>query len=195
MEKSQNEWQHVSRKKSSNRKNNSKSYSQKFSHKYQNAMISDHQDACDCHVSREELITNIDRNISEVSRSKFYGYFLEKLNSFQKLEYFQMYFLGIGSFSTSPASCLQMSFGICISREYKVNNLYIYDPVMSMLEKDICQRYGITVLSENMNGRYFADSNSLFYMPHCPYNLYNNLIWANWCTGFENITIIGNRYL
>ena len=32
----------------------------------------------------------------------------------------------------------------------------------------------------------------LFYMPHCPYRLYCNLLWANWHS-LHKIFILGNR--
>jgi SRR1 len=34
---------------------------------------------------------------------------------------------------------------------------------------------------------------TLFYMPHCPYRLYVNVLWANW-HHLENIAILGNSF-
>ena len=36
---------------------------------------------------------------------------------------------------------------------------------------------------------------TLFYMPHCAVELYNNLLWANWsAAGLRHLIILGNSF-
>eukprot|EP00596_Hydrurales_sp_CCMP1899_P010731 CAMPEP_0119055036 /NCGR_PEP_ID=MMETSP1177-20130426/75471_1 /TAXON_ID=2985 /ORGANISM="Ochromonas sp, Strain CCMP1899" /LENGTH=144 /DNA_ID=CAMNT_0007035477 /DNA_START=554 /DNA_END=988 /DNA_ORIENTATION=+ len=45
-----------------------------------------------------------------------------------------------------------------------------------------------------MKGKHPASKNTtLFFMPHCPYRLYVNLLWANW-DNLENVAILGNSF-
>ena len=69
-----------------------------------------------------------------------------------------------------------------------------------MSEKQYLEENGICYDPENKRGKYrfTAESNSnsgctLYFMPHCPYRLYCNILWENWDI-LDNILILGNRY-
>ena len=79
------------------------------------------------------------------------------------------------------------------------------------MEIAVCESLGIKVVLENRKGKHSAadlrsigsstkeravvnEGLTLFYLPHCPYRLYCNLLWANWnAQALQNIYIIGNR--
>eukprot|EP01034_Spumella_vulgaris_P026250 gene26250-32796_t len=42
-------------------------------------------------------------------------------------------------------------------------------------------------------GKYDAVGRTLFFMPHCPYRLYCNLLWQNW-SQLSNTVILGNSF-
>ena len=68
--------------------------------------------------------------------------------------------------------------------------------------------YGNTIQTVNEMGKRQVDKLSLFYMPHCSFNLYvfcvsansiittryNAVIWSNWGTNLQNVIIIGNSF-
>lgn len=93
-----------------------------------------------------------------------------------------------------------------------------YDPLVTEIETTVLQdHYGIAVLSENERGirsssgdtvninRKDAEANNdddstnntttIFFMPHCPKGLYENVLWANWNVLRQKpgaICIVGN---
>jgi hypothetical protein len=75
--------------------------------------------------------------------------------------------------------------------DFKVN---IFDPLFSDKECEVCRSLGFMVSDANLKGKHPSlETMTLFFMPHCPYRLYVNLLWANW-DNLENVVILGNRY-
>lgn len=93
-------------------------------------------------------------------------------------------------------------------------SMSLFDPVMSDMERCICEDlYDIDMLTTNTYGKLCGDdvpihyrhtsnmddsntkcsSYSMFYMPHCPYQLYCNILWSNWFQ-LHKIMIIGNSF-
>ena len=69
----------------------------------------------------------------------------------------------------------------------------IFDPLFSPKECEVCHSAGLIVSDENRKGKHRAGSQpTLFFMPHCPFRLYVNLLWENW-NNLENVIILGNR--
>jgi len=91
----------------------------------------------------------------------------------------------------------------------------VFDPNMTSYDRTVCERLGITVLSTNLKGKHKFNNSypsthpshdlsafdgqsdsghySLFFLPHCPYRLYCNLLWENW-HDLDKLFILGNRY-
>jgi hypothetical protein len=73
--------------------------------------------------------------------------------------------------------------------------MYMYDPVMTKLDEEICQHYSIKVIQENEHGKRAIEEPTLFYMPHCGRGLYSNTLSANWTSNqLDKLTIIGNDF-
>ena len=71
--------------------------------------------------------------------------------------------------------------------------LSIFDPLMSVFDDEVSCRYGMVRLP-NLAGKYRTEGKlTLFYMPHCPYRLYNNILWANW-DALDEVLILGNSF-
>ncbi|KAL1242772.1 SRR1-like protein [Trichinella spiralis] len=56
---------------------------------------------------------------------------------------------------------------------------WIFDPIFSDVEKNILVSKGWTLIAENERGLRLASVPTLFYMPHCERELYNNVLYAN----------------
>jgi SRR1 len=80
-----------------------------------------------------------------------------------------------------------------------------YDPLVTETERKLLQQqYHVKVLTTNEKGKRSTgqqsnesstEATSLFFMPHCPKGLYENVLWANWSQLQQNpcaICIIGN---
>ncbi len=110
-----------------------------------------------------------------------------------------IFVLGIGNFSESAVSLLQLALILCLFNNIQHSlrgeecSISMYDPVLSAFEKDIALQLGFHILT-NLNGKYPSSDQyqTLFYMPHCPYRLYCNVIWSNWFS-LNQIIIMGNR--
>lgn len=124
--------------------------------------------------------------------------------------------LGVGKFTESYNALLQLALSIHLFREItrlvvmthdtvscvetaegtKVKvEAWIYDPVMTPEETRLCRDVlKLGVFMDNTAGKIQnrKGNRTLFYMPHCPYQLYCNVLWANWFD-LEHVLIVGNR--
>lgn len=104
---------------------------------------------------------------------------------------------GLGSFSSCVSSRYQLAMLLLLleSAQIKPSDCLIYDPVFSCGEKAVLKDLGLTVLTENEEGKRQADKPTFFYLLHCGKALYNNLLWKNWGKGYlTQMMIIGNSF-
>ena len=68
-----------------------------------------------------------------------------------------------------------------------------YDPCTTPLEESFLRQREIQILATNERGRLFIgrDAPTIFFMPHCPKSLYDNVAWAHWSC-LETTAIVGN---
>lgn len=73
--------------------------------------------------------------------------------------------------------------------------MYIFDPVMTDLDKELCELHNIEVIKENESGKRSVTKETLFYMPHCGRGLYSNTLSANWSSEqLPLLTFVGNNF-
>ncbi|KAN0037598.1 hypothetical protein ACTFIV_002951 [Dictyostelium citrinum] len=114
---------------------------------------------------------------------------------------------GIGDFGSSKKCLDQLAYITSIKSMYSnIESIYIYDPVMNNLEKQLISKIGFKLIEINEEGKRKANYNNnnddndnkkenftIFYMPFCGRKLYDNVLWANW-ENLSNIIIIGNSF-
>ena len=135
-------------------------------------------------------------------------------NNNKSKKFSRIILLGLGHFcqSNSLSSLLQLGLILelikeeslfdIVNKEDEKNemNMFIYDPIMSINDKKLCSLLGISVIAnDKIHLRPVVDmddmNKTLFYMPHCPYLLYNHIIWTNWKPScLMNIVIFGNSF-
>uniref|UniRef100_A0A2K6F3W6 SRR1 domain containing n=1 Tax=Propithecus coquereli TaxID=379532 RepID=A0A2K6F3W6_PROCO len=105
---------------------------------------------------------------------------------------------GIGNFATCVIARNQLTFLLLFLEKCQIprSHCWVYDPLFSQLEIAVLNTLGVTVLSENEEGkRSVCGEPTLFYMPHCGTALYNNLLWSNWSAdALSQMVIIGNSF-
>eukprot|EP01031_Cornospumella_fuschlensis_P036407 gene36407-44161_t len=122
--------------------------------------------------------------------------------------------LGLGSFCVSRNAMLQLAMLQLLRGHFftKTKNVPVvtYDPVMKEVDRELCAALGIIVLNDNTKGRYRAvlseilgtrnaelpdkfNGKVLYFMPHCPFRLYCNVLWDHW-NELDNIVIFGNSF-
>ncbi len=65
--------------------------------------------------------------------------------------------------------------------------------MLTDMDLELYGQLGISVLRVNTKGKHAVENQTLFFMPHCPYRLYCNVLWANW-QNLDYAHIFGNRY-
>ena len=171
-------------------------------------------DPAELALSVEDTKLYIDRTVNALRESRFYKDILLALNrgtcgDTEHAKPFSCIFgLGIGSLSSAP-SMLQFSCLVCLSRDLcdsstQLKGAYpsvrIFDPLMTDIDWAVADEYGFYRL-ENLCGKYRVNeqrqdeipSRILFFMPHCPRQLYNNVLWSNWDV-LERILVLGNSF-
>ncbi|XP_056889958.1 SRR1-like protein [Takifugu flavidus] len=104
---------------------------------------------------------------------------------------------GLGSFSSSVSSRYQLAMLLLLldTIQIAVRDCSIYDPVFTSGEINVLRELGLTVLTENEEGKRLATRPTVFYLMHCGKALYNNLLWKNWSKQcLPLIKIIGNSF-
>ncbi|KAK1160051.1 SRR1-like protein isoform X2 [Acipenser oxyrinchus oxyrinchus] len=104
---------------------------------------------------------------------------------------------GLGRFSSCASSRYQLALLLLLleSLQIPASRCYIYDPMFSNAEVGILEDFGMTVLTENEEGKRPAHRPTLFYLIHCGKALYNNLLWRNWSArSLSQLTVIGNSF-
>ncbi|XP_023149953.1 SRR1-like protein [Amphiprion ocellaris] len=104
---------------------------------------------------------------------------------------------GLGSFSSCVAARYQLAMLLLLldAGQIPLKDCSVYDPAFSSAEKDVLRELGLTVLTENEEGKRLATKPTLFYLMHCGKALYNNLLWKNWSAQCLPLVImIGNSF-
>ncbi|XP_005396209.1 PREDICTED: SRR1-like protein isoform X4 [Chinchilla lanigera] len=105
---------------------------------------------------------------------------------------------GIGNFATCITARIQLAFLLLFLDKCQTprSHCWVYDPLFSPLEIAVLNTLGVTVLSENEEGkRSVCGELTIFYMLHCGTALYNNLLWSNWSVdALSRMVIIGNSF-
>lgn len=154
-------------------------------------------------VSCEKLAGELEKCKEALRNTHYFRLLLERLRGDARLmerlaQVSQVYALGLGSFAASRNALAQLALLLLIE-EFLVEQtsrsvpLFLFDPVMRSVDRELCQSAHITVLPDNRKGRYDASCGpSLFFMPHCPYRLYCNVLWGFW-ERLDSLIILGNR--
>ncbi|XP_019722518.1 SRR1-like protein [Hippocampus comes] len=104
---------------------------------------------------------------------------------------------GLGTFSSCVSARYQLAIMLLLLDAAKIplKHCLVFDPAFSSGEKDVLRELGLTVLTENEEGKRLATKPTLFYLMHCGKALYNNLLWKNWSPNcLPLVVIIGNSF-
>ncbi|KAF3441432.1 hypothetical protein FNV43_RR15346 [Rhamnella rubrinervis] len=108
----------------------------------------------------------------------------------------KMVIYGIGSMESYESPRQQLSLAILLKRKFSwIGEIEVFDPILSATETQVLEALGCSVLSVNEQGRRLAEKPTLFFMPHCEAELYDNLLQANWGAGLlSHIVLFGNSF-
>lgn len=156
--------------------------------------------------SESKLMQKMQSYIQKLESSQFYQAFIYQIQSPEMSDQFhrvlgseekmQMVIYGIGSIESYEPPRLQLSLAILMKRKFMwIGDVEVFDPVISSTESKVLSALGCSVLSYNEQGRRQASKPTLFFMPHCEAELYDNLLQANWGFNMLNqIVLFGNSF-
>uniref|UniRef100_A0A182UGT8 SRR1 domain-containing protein n=1 Tax=Anopheles melas TaxID=34690 RepID=A0A182UGT8_9DIPT len=105
--------------------------------------------------------------------------------------------LGLGNFLDCTIARYQLAFIRCVRNKANLTAKgQFFDPVFTPSEVDTLQHaLGETVLQENLEGKYSVERKTLFFLPHCPKQIVNNLLWKNWYPHrLPNVVLLCNSF-
>ena len=101
---------------------------------------------------------------------------------------------GLGQLSCSRIARYQGVLLLILKDHFQVP-AEVYDPVFSSVDTEVLEDLNIKVLNVNEEGKRKVEGTTLFFLPHCGKELYNNLLWANWnASSLSFCIIIGNSF-
>ncbi|XP_052192297.1 protein SENSITIVITY TO RED LIGHT REDUCED 1-like [Diospyros lotus] len=108
----------------------------------------------------------------------------------------QVVIYGLGSIESYEPPQFQQAVAILMRKSFSwIGDVEVFDPILSATECRALERLGCSVLSINERGCRRALKPTLFFMPHCEVELYDNLVQANWKTGLlHRILLFGNSF-
>lgn len=107
----------------------------------------------------------------------------------------EVFCLGLGHLSDCLIAKHQLGFIIALKEKYQLSGIKFFDPIFTKEEQEILKKLNFEVLTDNKEGKYIAQSSTLFFLPHCPKQITNNLLWINWLPeNLKNLTLICNSF-
>ena len=71
-----------------------------------------------------------------------------------------------------------------------VNDIVLYDPILSPIERTTINELGCTVLHDNEFGKRTVHRPTIFFMPNCPFYFHDNVLRVNWTPANLNKIIV-----
>ena len=96
--------------------------------------------------------------------------------------------------STCKVAQHQLAFLLILSENYSCP-AEVYDPVFTEKEKQALIKLNLTVPEQNSEGKLKNQHPTLYFLPHCPRELSNNLLYSNWSiSDLQKCLIIANSF-
>ena len=145
---------------------------------------------------RDRLLQKIKDAKNEIASTEIYSATIscikESLLNLGKSQIEELICYGLGNFSDCKIALYQLGLLLAM-QEYLLCEVLVYDPKFTDLEENILGSEKCQIISYNEKGKRKVNKTTLFFLPHCPNKLFNNVINANWGIGLNNCIVIANR--
>lgn len=164
----------------------------------------------DFHIKDEEqrLLKEIELMMKNIDNSKFYAGMRSDLKQNDTIQKHFFRLLGshshvqvviycLGSIEYSFSSQFQLAVVLLLKRDFSnwIDNIDIYDPVMSPADIIVFKELGLEVLTVDENCKRKVQRPIMFYMPSPYYYLIGNLLGSNWSSPCLNqIFLLTNSF-
>ncbi|XP_055903951.1 SRR1-like protein [Eupeodes corollae] len=149
-------------------------------------------------VDVPKFLTRLQRVRDKMESSDYFQLSLSILNdSLQEnnIKIAKLVCFGIGPFTRSIQALHQFGFILELQKNLQINDALYFDPVFRESEKEVLKTLECSLMKENCEAKFASDVVTLFYLPHCPNSLTNNLLWKNWSPDLlSQVVLINNSF-
>lgn len=139
------------------------------------------------------LSRRVREDLLDLRASHFWKSFLETFSVHRKGDFQRIVCLGLGQFGSCHIARIQLALLLGLKEEFGCFLVEAFDPAFSETERETLAGLEIVLLEKNTEGKHKVSSPTLLYLPHCPKQLTNNLLWSNWSEeGLSNLFLVGN---
>ncbi|KAJ6636350.1 SRR1-like protein, partial [Pseudolycoriella hygida] len=132
-----------------------------------------------------------------IENSEYFAQSIEILSNQSKQPITKIVCFGIGRIRHCYAARYQLAYILAIKSSLGLKSIEFHEPVLNHHDKDLLEALDCKLYPVNCEGKYeFASSETnLVFLPHCPKQLVNNLLWKNWSSDVLNqIILISNSF-
>lgn len=130
-------------------------------------------------------IEKVNSAVIDIEASELYKELCASVSSLGKIDKIRCY--GLGHIGECVTARYQLGLLLSLTNLLGISKsqVMLFDPIFFEEEVEILSLLGFAVLSTNSEckDRVVRDktmSKTLFFLPHCPKQMTNNLLWANW---------------
>lgn len=102
----------------------------------------------------------------------------------------------VGGPRVEMCNSTQLAFVILLRKKFQwVSDIVVYDPSVPPVQQKAINAFNCTFLSVNEYGKRTVERPTLFFIPHCPTGLIDNVLLANWTpTNLNKIIILCDSF-
>jgi len=145
-------------------------------------------------IDISKVIQRIDIAVNELKNSNF---FTDICINLKKLSCLTIWCFGIGHIGECVTARFQFAFLLLIKDVLKLNSerVFVCDPILYKEEMDIIKTYNFNIATENIECMLECSDPTFLFLPHCPKQLSNNLLYSNWSSpALKNLVICSNSF-
>lgn len=122
---------------------------------------------------------------------------IEILSRHSKLPINKIVCFGIGQIRHCSTSRYQLAYILALRAHFNVKSIEFHEPLLSDHDKELLNELDCELVSINVEGKLEIDATqtTLAFLPHCPKQLINNLLWRNWSpVALPQLILISNSF-
>jgi len=151
----------------------------------------------DVTIDKEVVLARVQKAKDDLKDSLYFKQFLEDFKDLTKARQIdKIYCFGLGHFSDSVTAKYQFALLLCISEALELprSEIFLCDPIFYKDEVTLLEsEYSVQVIKDNIECLISCESSYLIILPHCPAQMTNNLLFANWRPGsLQNLILFAN---
>jgi len=134
---------------------------------------------------------------SKIKDSDYFQQTIEILTKETKKPPTTIVCFGIGLLRENHISRYQFAYILAVKSYFDIKSIQFHEPLLNDHDKDLLNSLNCDLFSTNIEGKLKLDASetTLVFLPHCPKQLTNNLLWKNWSVnGLRHLILISNSF-